>query len=111
MVRDFSDGDDFDNLPTDYTLKDYMLCCAIEYGLMKEGSPNINLESMIEYINTLEPYYQEIYFGFNKKCGNKLKDPREKIYAALLCYKKNDVVVSLTYTFSSTDNLFNFFMT
>lgn len=94
MVQDFSDGEDLDNLPNDYKLKDYMYCCALQVGIMKEGSLNFHLEEVLEFINQLDPYYQDIYFGFNRRCSNKLKEPREKLYAVNVCHKKNDIVVS-----------------
>lgn len=95
MVRDFSDGEDFDKLPNDDKFKEYLLCQAIEFGVMKEGSPQLHVEGLLDYINSLEPYHQDIYFGFNKKCMNKIKEPKEKVYQMNVCHKKNDVVVSM----------------
>lgn len=94
LVKDFSDGDDLDNLPNDDILKEYMLCQNVGFGLMTPTSTQIYLDVLLNYVQSIDIYYQDICFKMGKRCFSlKEKNPKELAYKMALCLKRNDPVV------------------
>lgn len=99
IVQAFSDGDDFSRLPTDIVLKDYILCQNYEAGIMTPGSTRLRLDHALDFVQSVDDYYQDIFFKLGRKCLSlKNKDQRELAYQMALCYKRNDPVVCVSIT-------------
>ena len=104
---DIHDSEDMKNLPDDPRLKCYFKCLYVEWGIIVEGDPNFHLDHMIDWLETLIPEDQKIYLGLGKGCKSKKKDMCEKMYELVVCYKRNDPVVSIVGRFQSPNVLYN----
>lgn len=84
-------SDDFDHLPDDRSIKCFMHCQFIEYGIMKPDSPVMDWTHFVGVMNEMEPHEQTTFLKMGKKCNKvKSKDLCELVYQFQLCIKKND---------------------
>lgn len=84
---------DFKNLPNSKELKCYMYCYMVACHVFKPDSIRLNTIFLMEQIEKLPRYIQDILFTMGRGCIRRivhLKDPYEIAYAMNVCSKEND---------------------
>lgn len=92
-VRYFEVTTDFKNLPNSRELKCYMHCFMLACEIFKPDSPRLNTVQIMEQMEKLPKYAQDILFGMGRGCIRRivhLRDPYEVAYTLNVCSKEND---------------------
>lgn len=97
-VRYFEMTTDLKNLPNSKELKCYMYCFMVACRVFKPDSWRLNTIYLMEQIEKLPKYAQDILFGMGRGCIRRivnLRDPYEIAYTMNVCSKENDNEVSV----------------
>lgn len=92
-VRRFELTTDFKNLPNSKELKCYMYCYMLACQAFKPDSLRLNTIFLMEQIEKLPKYVQDILFAMGRGCIRRivhLRDPYEIAYTMNVCAKEND---------------------
>lgn len=92
-VKRFELTTDFKNLPNSKELKCYMQCFMMACKVFKPDSIRLNTVYLMEQIEKLPKYQQEIVFGLGRGCIRRIiniRDPFELAYTMNVCSKEND---------------------
>lgn len=91
-VKEFELATNMNNLPNSKSLRCYFNCCWIEVGVMRPGSAVVNPTEFFELMDKMTEEDQNNYMKLIKGCTkrlNKIKDPIEVAYQAMVCGKEN----------------------
>lgn len=101
-VRRFELTTDFKNLPNSKGLKCYMYCFMMACKVFKPDSLRLNTIHLMEQLEKLPRYQQEIFFGMGRGCMRRIlniRDGYELAYTLNVCSKENDNEVRLLLLF------------
>lgn len=113
MIDQFSDAEDLNKLPEQHELKCYIYCQYREMEMMDTVHPAIQMEILLENVESLGPVASEIFLNMGKKCSRlkyKTTDLCEVAYKFNVCLKKGDIHVSFLLVYIS-DFKWYFFLT
>lgn len=91
-LKEFELSTNIKNLPNSNSLRCYFNCFWIELGIMKPGSAAIDPTGFFELLDQMTEEEQDKYMKLIRGCTkrlNKIKDPIEVSYQAVLCGKEN----------------------
>lgn len=92
-VKRFEMTTDFKNLPNSKELKCYMYCFMMACKVFKSDTMRLNTVFLMEQIEKLPRYQQDILFGMGRGCIRRIlniRDPVEIAYTLNVCSKEND---------------------
>lgn len=111
-IENFELTTDFKNIPSSASLKCYLHCCFLSFGVYQSpNSTRLNLAQMMDAVNGLAKDQQDIYFRMTRGCMKRvshIKDPTEFTYIMNVCAKENDNEVN--YSIRGSSDKFIFFI-
>lgn len=112
-IENFELSNDFKNLPSSASLKCYLHCCFLSFGVYQSpNSTRLNLAQLMDSLNGLTKDQQDIFFRMSRGCMKRvshIKDPTEFTYIMNVCAKENDNEVNFSMRRSSGNFFFFIF--
>lgn len=91
-IKKFELTTDMKNLPNSMSLRCYFHCFWVELGVLKPGSAVVDPTDFFQLMDKMTAEEQDKYMILIKGCTkrlNRIKDPIEVAYQAMVCGKEN----------------------